>query len=41
MIIGGELDKTFLDLYFVQENLDIQKRRYVKAVEKFEQLYGE
>lgn len=41
MITGGELDKILLDLYFNQENLDIQKKRYMKAVENFQQLYGE
>ena len=40
MIAGGELDKTLLELYFKQENLEIQKKRYVKAIENFEQLYG-
>ena len=40
IIKNGSLDQTFLDLYFDYEGLEKQRNRYVKAIEKFEHLYG-
>ena len=40
MITSGGLDQTFLNIYYDQERLEYQKKRYVKVIESFEQLYG-
>lgn len=39
-VVNGALDEILLDLYFEQEILENQKKRYVTAIENFEQLYG-
>ena len=36
-----EYDKTLLDIYIDEERLDYQRNRYVSAVNKFTELYGE
>ncbi len=39
-ITNGELDQVLLDLYYDESILNEQKKRYVKAIENFEHLYG-
>lgn len=41
IIKNGELDEKLLDIYVDESLLDYQKSRYIKAIEKFEELYGE
>ena len=40
-IKSGEFDERLLDIYVDESVLDYQKNRYIKAIEKFEELYGE
>ena len=40
-IKNGQMDERLMDIYLDEEMLDYQKDRYVKAIEKFESLYGE
>jgi len=40
-IRDGKFDDRLLDIYVDEAVLDYQKERYVKAIEKFESLYGE
>ncbi len=40
-IKNGELDSTFLELYFNDESVKKQRERYIGALENFEKLYGE
>lgn len=40
-ILQGRFDAKFLELYLDPSLLDYQKKRYVKAIEEFEKLYGE
>ncbi len=37
----GRLDSTILDVYLDEKMLDYNRDRYVKAIEKYEELYGE
>ena len=37
---NGELNRRLLDIYIDKNQLNYQRRRYVHAVKKFEQLYG-
>jgi len=37
----GDFDKRILDIYVDDKQINYQRDRYVKAVEKFESLYGE
>lgn len=37
----GALDEKLLDIYIDETKLEYQKARYVKAIEKFEKIYGE
>lgn len=37
----GRYDELLMDIYLDEAKLDYQKGRYVKAIEKFETLYGE
>ena len=39
-ILNGELDQVLLDLYYDEDILETQKKRYIKAIENFEYLYG-
>mgnify|MGYP003293857455 CR=1 FL=1 len=39
-ILNGELDQVLLDLYYDEAILETQKKRYIKAIESFEYLYG-
>lgn len=39
-ILNGELDQVLLDLYYDETILETQKKRYIKAIENFEHLYG-
>ncbi len=39
-IIANVLDEVFRKLYLDETVLDYQKARYIKAIEKFEELYG-
>lgn len=39
-IEDGELDEKLADIYVDLGKLDYQKKRYVKAVQKFEECYG-
>ena len=39
-IASGELDETLLDIYVDERKLEYQKKRYLKAIKKFENLYG-
>lgn len=39
-IASGELDETLLDIYVDERKLEYQKTRYLKAIKKFENLYG-
>ena len=39
-IASGELDETLLDIYVDERKLEYQKTRYIKAIKKFENLYG-
>ncbi len=38
---GGQYDELLMDIYLDDSKLDYQKARYVKAIEKFETLFGE
>ena len=38
-IQSGELDETFLDIYVDSKLLDYQKKRYVNAIRRFEEIY--
>ena len=38
---GNQYDELLLDIYLDESKLEYQKDRYVKAIEKFEALYGE
>ena len=40
-ILNGELDHVLSDLYYDKESLEEQKNRYIKAIDNFENLYGE
>lgn len=39
-ILNGELNQVLLDLYYDESILETQKKRYIKAIENFEHLYG-
>lgn len=39
-IINGELDEVLLKLYYEKNAVEEQRKRYVKAIENFEALYG-
>ena len=38
-IQSGELDDKILDVYVDAKLLDYQKKRYVEAIRKFEEIY--
>ncbi len=38
---GSQYDELLFDIYLDDSKLEYQKDRYVKAIEKFEELYGE
>ena len=38
---GNQYDELLLDIYLDESKLEYQKDRYVKAIAKFEELYGE
>ena len=40
-IKAGKFDERLLDIYVDEAVLAYQRDRYVKAIEKFESLYGE
>lgn len=40
-IKSGSFDERLLDIYVDADMLDYQRNRYIKAIEKFEELYGE
>ena len=40
-IENGKLDDRLLDIYVDEAMIDYQKERYVNAIKKFEELYGE
>ena len=37
----NQYDELLLDIYLDESKIEYQKQRYVKAIEKFEELYGE
>lgn len=39
-IKNGEFDQKFIDVYVDAEQLEYQKKRYIDAITKFEELYG-
>ncbi len=39
--VGNQYDELLLDIYLDESKLEYQKDRYVKAIAKFEELYGE
>lgn len=39
-ILEGKLDSTLLEIYFNPDLVEVQRIRYVDALEKFEKLYG-
>ena len=41
LICQGELDNDFIDIYVDIEQLEYQKKRYVNAIMKFEEYYGD
>ena len=41
LISQGNLDQNFIDIYVDTEQLAYQKKRYVDAIVKFEELYGD
>ncbi len=40
-IQGGEFDSKYLDIYVDSKLLNYQKNRYVEAIRKFEEIYGQ
>ena len=40
-IQSGDFDDQLLDIYVDENVLDYQKERYIKAIKKYEELYGE
>ena len=40
-IKNGDLDGTFRTLYVEKETADLQKERYIGALEHFEEIYGD
>ncbi len=40
-IQDGRFDEIFIDLYQDKSQLEYQRNRYIKAIERFEKLYGE
>ena len=40
-IQSGDFDDRLLDIYVDENLLDYQKERYIKAIKKYEELYGE
>ena len=40
-IQSGDFDERLLDIYVDENVLDYQKERYIKAIKKYEELYGE
>ena len=41
LFAGNQYDELLMDIYLDESRIDYQKNRYVKAIEKFESLYGE
>ena len=41
LFAGNQYDELLMDIYLDESKIDYQKNRYVKAIEKFEALYGE
>ena len=41
LFADGQYDELLMDIYLDEEKLEYQKERYVKSIEKFENLYGE
>ena len=41
LFAGNQYDELLMDIYLDESRIDYQKDRYVKAIEKFETLYGE
>ena len=41
LISQGDLDENFIDIYVDTEQLEYQKKRYVDAIVKFEEQYGD
>ena len=39
--VKGEYDNLLTDIYLDENKIEYQRERYVKAIEKFEALYGE
>ena len=39
--VKGEYDSLLTDIYLDENKIEYQRARYVKAIEKFEELYGE
>lgn len=39
--VENQYDELLLDIYLDESKIEYQKQRYVKAIEKFEELYGE
>ena len=37
----GELDEKFRTLYVEEKTADLQKERYIRALEQFEEIYGD
>lgn len=41
LFASGQYDELLMDIYLDEESLEYQKKRFIKAIEKFETLYGE
>ena len=41
LFAGSQYDELLMDIYLDEAKIEYQKNRYVKAIEKFEALYGE
>ena len=40
-LAAGAFEVKFLDIYVAQDKIEYQTERYIKAIEKYESLYGE
>ena len=41
LFANGNYDNLFTDIYLDTSRIEYQKERYVKALERFEEIYGE
>ena len=40
LISQGKLDNNFIEIYVDAEQLEYQRERYINAIKKFEEYYG-